>query len=199
MTTRLLLCSIFGLSAYGSALADDWPQWRDPAGTGVVPGGDFPTDFSLKKNLLWSEELSGKGSSTPTVFGENLFLTVPIDDQDSVLCFDMKGEKLWEKILGKDRKGQRVHKNGRAYVLTDRGVIRCLDLKTGEDLWEEALPRAGANFFSSPILAGDVLYAGREDGMLFCLKIGKDGAGSRRWEIDRAGGQETVLFFELLT
>ena len=378
MTTRLLICSILGLSAYGSALADNWPQWRGPDGNGVVAGGEFPTEFSPEKNLAWSVELPGKGSSTPAVYNGKIFLTVPIEDQDSVICLDMQGKKLWTKILGPDRKGQREHKNGstsnpsplvdddhvyvyfqsgrlaalthdgekkwetnlqkkwgedtlwwplgsspvlaganvvvpvihegpsylaafdrktgevawktdrnyktkketdqayttpqlvgdtivtwgadrltghavadgklvfecggfnpedkamwrviaspglsdgiavvpygrtnyvagvkvggkgnttmshrlweregfgadcpspvakdgRAYVLTDKGTIHCLDLKTGKDIWDESLPRASAKFYSSPILAGKVLYAGREDGTIFCVELGDDG------------------------
>ena len=34
-------------------------------------------------------ELPGKGSSTPTVYGDKIFLTVPIDDHDSVLCLSL--------------------------------------------------------------------------------------------------------------
>ncbi|MGI9244156.1 MAG: PQQ-binding-like beta-propeller repeat protein, partial [Verrucomicrobiales bacterium] len=112
MTTRRLFCSILALTACGSAFADNWPQWRGPAGNGVVPAGDFPTDFSLEKNLKWTVELPGKGSSTPAVYGERIYITVPIKDQDSVLCFNLEGKELWKQVLGKDRKGQREHKNG---------------------------------------------------------------------------------------
>ena len=112
ITSRTLISSILGLVAAGTALADNWPQWRGPNGNGVVPAGDFPTEFSLKKNLAWSKDLPGKGSSTPAVFDGKIFLTVPIDEQDSVMCFDLKGSQLWSKSLGKERKGQREHKNG---------------------------------------------------------------------------------------
>jgi hypothetical protein len=54
-------------------------------------------------------------------------------------------------------------------------VIHCLDLKTGKDIWKETLPRSSTSFYSSPVLAGDLLYCGREDGTLFCGKIGPEG------------------------
>ena len=73
MTTRLLLCSIFGMAAIGGASADNWPQWRGPSGNGVVSGGDFPAEFSLEKNLEWSVDLPGKGSSTPVVWDGKCF------------------------------------------------------------------------------------------------------------------------------
>ncbi|MGI9244035.1 MAG: PQQ-binding-like beta-propeller repeat protein, partial [Verrucomicrobiales bacterium] len=83
--------------------------------------------------------------------------------------------RIWEREgFGADCPSP-VAKDGRVYILTDRGAIHCLDLKSGEDIWDEALPRAGAKFFSSPILAGDLLYAGREDGAFFCVKILDDG------------------------
>ena len=44
-------------------------------------------------------------------------------------------------------------------------------MKTGKDIWKDAIPRSSAKYYSSPILAGDVLYCAREDGMLAAVKI----------------------------
>jgi len=68
---------------------------------------------------------------------------------------------------------------GKVYVLKDggpqRGLLSCLDAKTGKVLWETALPKAPQVFYSSPLLAGDRFYCVREDGMLFSGTIGDDG------------------------
>ena len=83
--------------------------------------------------------------------------------------------RLWEREgLGADCPSPVAHK-GKLYLLSDRGVIHCLDLKTGKDIWTEKLPRAGASFYSSPVLAGDILYCGREDGTFFCGKVSERG------------------------
>jgi outer membrane protein assembly factor BamB len=60
---------------------------------------------------------------------------------------------------------------GRVYLLRDRGEIECLDPLTGKTLWKDAFPKSSRNFYSSPVVAGDKLYAAREDGTLFVARI----------------------------
>lgn len=45
----------------------------------------------------------------------------------------------------------------------------------GKDLWVGEIPRAAAKYYSSPILAGDLLYCAREDGVVAVVKIGDGG------------------------
>ena len=83
--------------------------------------------------------------------------------------------RLWERSdLGADCPTPVAH-DGRAYVLSDRGQINCIDLKTGKDIWVAAIPRASANFYSSPILAGDLLFCAREDGVVAVVKVNDTG------------------------
>ncbi|MBP6784329.1 MAG: PQQ-like beta-propeller repeat protein [Verrucomicrobiales bacterium] len=83
--------------------------------------------------------------------------------------------RLWERSdLGADCPTPVAHE-GRAYVLSDRGQINCIELKTGKDIWVAAIPRASANFYSSPILAGDLLFCAREDGVVAVVKVNDTG------------------------
>lgn len=83
--------------------------------------------------------------------------------------------RLWERNdLGADCPTP-VGREGKVYVLSDRGEIHCLDVKTGKDIWKGAIPRASANYYSSPILAGDLLYCAREDGAVAVVKVGETG------------------------
>jgi outer membrane protein assembly factor BamB len=83
--------------------------------------------------------------------------------------------RLWERDdLGSDCPTP-VGRDGKVYLLSDRGEIHCLEVKTGKDLWKGAIPRASANYYSSPILAGDLLYAAREDGMVAVIKVSDSG------------------------
>jgi len=83
--------------------------------------------------------------------------------------------RLWERNdLGSDCPTP-VGRDGIVYLLTDRGKIHCLDAKTGKDYWADAIPRAAAKYYSSPILAGNLLYCSREDGMLTVVEVGKEG------------------------
>lgn len=69
--------------------------------------------------------------------------------------------------------------DGKFYVLNDkgpsRGMVTCLDAKTGKKEWQSKLPRSAAIYYSSPLIAGDKLYAGRSDGTLFCGTITSKG------------------------
>jgi len=60
---------------------------------------------------------------------------------------------------------------GRVYLLRHRGGIVCLDPANGKTIWEEALPRASASYYASPVIAGGVLYAAREDGVVFAVRV----------------------------
>jgi outer membrane protein assembly factor BamB len=60
---------------------------------------------------------------------------------------------------------------GRVILVRDRGEVACIDPATGETIWEGAFPRHRANFYASPLVAGDRLYAPREDGTVFAASI----------------------------
>ncbi|MCX7886440.1 MAG: PQQ-binding-like beta-propeller repeat protein [Verrucomicrobiae bacterium] len=60
---------------------------------------------------------------------------------------------------------------GRVYLLRPLGEVVCIDPATGKSFWAEALPR-GARFFASPLVANGVLYAAREDGVVFTARVG---------------------------
>lgn len=58
--------------------------------------------------------------------------------------------------------------NGNVYVVSDgkqtRGTVSCLDIETGDTIWEVKVPKSRISFSSSPLVAGDHLYATAEDG-----------------------------------
>ncbi|MCB1236211.1 MAG: PQQ-like beta-propeller repeat protein, partial [Verrucomicrobiae bacterium] len=83
--------------------------------------------------------------------------------------------RLWERDeLGADCPTP-VGRDGKVYILSDRGEIHCVDIQMGKDLWVGEIPRAAAKYYSSPILAGDLLYCAREDGVVAVVKIGDGG------------------------
>ncbi|MDP7206667.1 MAG: pyrrolo-quinoline quinone, partial [Pirellulaceae bacterium] len=70
------LVTLFVLLLFSpAAKAENWPQWRGPHANSVVPAGDYPARWSAEEGVLWKVDLPGKGSSTPAIWGDNLFLT----------------------------------------------------------------------------------------------------------------------------
>jgi len=66
-----------------------------------------------------------------------------------------------------------VEYQGRIYLLRHRGGVVCLDPATGNTIWEDALPRGSSSYYSSPLVANGILYAAREDGVVFTARVGE--------------------------
>ncbi len=61
--------------------------------------------------------------------------------------------------------------NGKVYVVRDRGEVVCVNPETGDTIWSGQLPKHRAKYYSSPLVAGDKLYAPREDGVIFVAGV----------------------------
>ncbi|MDP6915233.1 MAG: PQQ-binding-like beta-propeller repeat protein [Verrucomicrobiota bacterium] len=74
--TKIGLGGLAGLawSLAGTVTAENWPTWRGPAANGVAPGGNPPTEFSESKNIQWKTKVPGSGSSTPVIWGDQVFV-----------------------------------------------------------------------------------------------------------------------------
>jgi len=59
----------------------------------------------------------------------------------------------------------------RVYLISDHGEINCINPMTGEDIWSGVFPEGRGNFYASPLIAGSHLYAAREDGKVFVVKL----------------------------
>jgi outer membrane protein assembly factor BamB len=57
------------------------------------------------------------------------------------------------------------------YVVTDNGVMFCLDAKTGETIWGQQRIKPGT-YSSSPVLADGKIYLTNEDGLTTVVKAG---------------------------
>mgnify|MGYP001812974227 CR=1 FL=1 len=63
---------------------------------------------------------------------------------------------------------------GCLYLVRDGGQIECLDPMTGETLWSDAFPKSRGKFYASPLIASGLLFAPREDGVVFVASVNKD-------------------------
>lgn len=66
-----------------------------------------------------------------------------------------------------------VHK-GRVILVRDRGEVACVEPVSGKTVWEGAFPKHRSNYYASPLVAGDKLYAPREDGTVFVARVADD-------------------------
>jgi outer membrane protein assembly factor BamB len=68
-----------GVTAFAADSAlNYWPQWRGPAATGVAPQGDPPITWSETENVKWKVKIPGNGSSTPIIWGKQIFIQTAV-------------------------------------------------------------------------------------------------------------------------
>jgi outer membrane protein assembly factor BamB len=53
---------------------DNWPAWRGPEFNGTAPHADPPVVWGEAKNIKWKAPLTGRGSATPIVWGDQVFM-----------------------------------------------------------------------------------------------------------------------------
>ena len=63
---------------------------------------------------------------------------------------------------------------GLVYILHNRGLFDCYDLKSGEEIYRQALQHAGSGFSASPVAADGKIYLPSEDGDIFVVKAGRE-------------------------
>lgn len=55
-----------------------WPQWRGPSANGISRTANPPTEWSETKNIRWKVEIPGRGSASPVIWGDRVFLLTAI-------------------------------------------------------------------------------------------------------------------------
>jgi outer membrane protein assembly factor BamB len=137
------------------AKADNWPHWRGPNADGSAPGATPPTKWDVKTNVAWKAELPGRGSATPIVWGDRVFILTAI-----------KGRAAKPEELPKVDPVFQVKTDPPANFY--RFVVLCFDRRNGKQLWEkqvaEMVPHEGHHVThsyaaGSPTTDGKLLYA----------------------------------------
>ena len=86
-----------------------------------------------------------------------------------------QGSRLWEiQRIGPDVPTP-VIMGDTAIILTDRGALTAVDIRSGDVRWKGELPRSPDRFYSSPIVSGNRLICSREDGTVFVTEISESG------------------------
>ncbi len=189
----IALALICGVALVCSAAASDdadrfWPQWRGPNANGVALHASPPVEWSEDKNVRWKKPLPGRGSSTPVLWGERLYLTTAVPF----------GERL-APVAAPEPEGRGWRPPVNAPARKHRYVVLAIDRETGETVWEttvrEELPHAGTHEFGnfatgSAMTDGEHIWAFFGSRGLYCLA--SDGAVL--WEKD-FGDMSTHLSF----
>jgi len=88
-----------------------WPCFRGPTGQGIALEPEFPLSWSRTENILWKAELSGRGNSSPVIWGDRLFITSASRDGKTreLFCFSRsQGRLLWQRAAPAPQKIERI-------------------------------------------------------------------------------------------
>lgn len=204
----LLVALVLPGSTPPPAHGDDWAHWRGPTGNGVAPQARPPLEFGPGKNERYRVEIPGRGSSSPVVRGERVFVTTAVPTADDAGTFDFRvicldrgtGRQRWSRTVTTARPHEGTHQtNGfasaspcvddeRVYAHFGSRGLYCLSLD-GEPLWDrdfgDMRVRNGFGEGSSPTVHGDVILVPWDHegpSMLHCLDAR---TGATRWETPR--------------
>ena len=135
----------------------NWAQGRGPDADGFAPKADPPLKWDDKTNIKWKAELPGRGTATPIVWGDNVFV-VAAEKTDRVVGVD-DVPKVESKL---EKKTKRLPGTSTA------SSVLCFDRKTGkpnllERVATEKVPHEGHHptrlyAAGSPTTDGKLLY-----------------------------------------
>ena len=200
-TFRVASLLLLACTMLTAARADDWPNWRGPAGDGVARGTGFISAWGPETNVVWRVKLPGLGASTPAVWGDHVVVTCAIDGHDAVVCHGRDGRERWRRSLGAERSGKHKKATGsnpspvtdgkHVWVYFKSGELACLALADGALVWQTNLQqRFGADTLwwdlgTSPVLTKDaVVVAVMQTGPSYLAAFAR-ATGTMLWKQDR--------------
>ena len=168
----VLAVSLASVLTVADEVADrNWPQWRGPRATGVAPHANPPTEWSETKNVSWKVEIPGRGSSSPVIWDDQVFLTTAIPS-------------------GTSGSTSRAPRGGVKPRDPHRFVLIAIDRATGKTRWErvvrEETPHEathqdnGTWASSSAVTDGQHVIASFESRGIYAYDL----KGNPAWQVD---------------
>ena len=204
-----LACGIsFAFFVCTPAAAQDanlaWPGFRGPTNTGTSATAKPPTTWSDKENIAWKQKISGRGSSSPIVVGNRVYITAasPVNEgadapkpptrEELIKKFDANGDGQLNRA---ESRGARKAMQ-KAMMQPQKFKVLCYDRTSGDPVWEkianEAMPheahhRDHGYASASPVTDGKNLFINFGSYGLYCYDL----EGNLKWKRDDLGKMKT--------
>lgn len=156
---------------------DQWPHWRGPLASGFAPSANPPIQWDEKTNIRWKAPVPGRGSSTPIVWGDQVFVATAVDTGK-----EAKPEDL-------PRADPKLERKTTAPKTYHQFLLICFDRATGKVRWQkvatERVPHEGHHpshsyAAGSPTTDGRFVWVSFGSQGVYCY----DMAGTLKWERD---------------
>jgi outer membrane protein assembly factor BamB len=179
---KVLAVSVFLACVWCFADSESyWSYWRGPAADGMAVG-DAPLHWSDTQNVKWKTDIPGRGSSSPVIWGDQIFVTTAVKTGQ-----DAKPEPAATPAGGPAAKPQLTTPGPQA---EHKFEVLCLDRKTGKVLWERTaitavphegyMPAYGSFASNSPVTDGKHVFVFFGSRGMYCY----DMQGNLVWKKD---------------
>lgn len=182
--------------------AANWPAWRGANADGISTEKNLPLKWSKTENVRWRIPLPEAGNSTPIVWGERIFVTQPVGDRRTLLCFNRAdGKQLWQVGVATKEKEPTHATNpycsaspvtdGESVIVSfaSDGLF-CYDF-SGKELWKRTDLGQQIHIWgaaTSPVIHGNLCFLNFGPGeTTYLLAVDKQ-TGKTVWKNDEAGG-----------
>jgi outer membrane protein assembly factor BamB len=186
--------------------SSDWPWWRGPNGNGISNSESAPVQWSDSTGVLWRSEIPGRGHSSPTVVGNQIFLATALDaeQQQMIVAYDRgSGQEAWRTVVhqGGFPSPNQLHRKGTnangtvacdgvrvycAFLNRDSIISSALDL-TGKIVWQQEIGKFNSKFGYAPsplFFKSLVVFAGDNQGGGYLAALDRD-SGEIVWRNSR--------------
>lgn len=164
-------------AGFAKARLDNWHHWRGPEANGTAPRANPPLTWDQRTNVQWKAPIPGRGSATPIVWGDRVFVVTAIDTGRAA---DAKDRPAADPSL---------KRRTTAPTTYHQFVVLCFDRATGKLRWRrqaaERVPHEGHHFThsyaaGSPTTDGTSLYVSFGSFGVYCYDLD----GTLRWQRD---------------
>jgi outer membrane protein assembly factor BamB len=170
-----------------AANESNWPYWRGPAVDGMA-SGDAPLHWSDTQNIKWQIDVPGSGSSSPVIWGDQIFVSTAIKTGSTA-----KAEPQQEAPAAPAPKfgmGRGGMSFGGPTPVEHDFVLLSYDRKSGKELWRRTAITAtphethhgtyGSFASNSPVTDGKYVYAFFGSRGIYCYDL----QGKPVWQKD---------------
>ena len=187
--------------------ANDWPWWRGTNQDNVAACDLAPTSWSESENVVWKTMLPGRGHSSPSIVGNNIYVSTADEAafKQLVVCLDRTtGDQVWSTEVHsggfaarREMHPKSSHANGSVacdghavfvgFLNSEHITATCLDLDGGIR-WQQDLGYFGAKFgyAPSPCIVGSlVVFAADNRGGGFIAAVHRE-TGNIAWRKARS-------------
>ncbi len=207
MKNRLIgiAAAVVILASATCAMAQDWPQWRGMNRDGKAAKFAAPKVWPKELTQVWKVtvgSVAGAADATPVLVGKRIYVFTRQGGDEVTLCLDAAtGKEVWKTgypamtITGPARdhggpRGTPAIANGKMVTLGVDGLVRCVDISDGKELWRNTEYQGSQPVFytsMSPIIADKMAIfhlGGKDNGTIVAFDLA---TGAIKWKTPTDG------------